>query len=126
MTVNENEVSTNREDKESKPVSLSTGVCFEYVSHIPQREFHYTLSTETKELIAVLSGAKPGSTLRFSVSKNQPRQMVERKLRRLRDRLKVAVKHAPGYWEVRRRRSAYHARRAPEEEYHREDYDGKY
>lgn len=90
-------------------------ITFQYEDRIPPRQFHFTLSDQTKELIAVLGGVPPGRTLTFRVGAGLSRRERERALRGIKDRLLVATKHAPGVWDVRRRQHVYYARRLEED-----------
>lgn len=109
--------------KPKKVLSLSSNIEFEFAETVPPREYHFKLGKETEEMIAVLSAVKPGTSMRFRVSGLQARQDRERELHQIRDRLKVATKHAPGAWKIQRRQHDYYAYRYPEEEQNEGYYD---
>lgn len=121
MNENTRELEEQFEQAKKNNVLSLNEVAFDYVEHIPPREFHYKIGAKTEELVAVLSGTKPGGTLTFSVSGLLPKHEREKKLRQIRDRLKIAVKHAPGFWEIHRRSHCYYARRYPEEDYYKDE-----
>jgi len=114
------------EDKESttnnKIMLDNSSIAFQLVESIPEREYHFKIGEKTQEYIAILSSVKPGGVAKFSVNGSSFLPKKERTvlLNGVRDRLKVAVKHAPGYWDIKCRQQVFYARRLSEEG---EDYE---
>lgn len=76
---------------------------FENVEDIPEREYAFQLKQETKEMMALLAGMKPGETIKFPVSQLEGHKETKRKQSLILSRLQSASKHTEGWFIVKSR-----------------------
>lgn len=87
---------------------------YEFVDSVPQRQFPFQLSERTKQYIAFLNELPPGRIVRFSPESGCSVEARELYLRKVRDRLRSAVKHANGKYSYVRRNNSYYVERLQE------------
>lgn len=87
---------------------------YEFVNEVPERKFPFTLSERTKQYIDFLNRLSPGHIVKFSPEPGSTPQERELYLRKVRDRLRTAIKKAEGEYEYVRRDNSYYVERLPD------------
>lgn len=87
---------------------------YEFVNEVPERKFPFTLSERTKQYIDFLNRLSPGHIVKFSPEPGSTPEEREFYLRKVRDRLRTAIKKADGEFVYVRRDNAYYVERLPE------------
>lgn len=80
------------------------------VSEIPEIEYRFQLSEETKNYIGLLRGMKNGEILQFCPDSDSAKSL-KIQLREIRDRLKTAIKKVGDDFFVCRRKNKYYVKR---------------
>lgn len=84
---------------------------YEFVNEVPERQFPFKLSERTKQYIDFLNRLSPGHIVRFSPEEGSTPEERELYLRKVRDRLRTAIKKADGDYEYVRRDNSYYVER---------------
>jgi hypothetical protein len=80
------------------------------VSEIPEIEYRFQLSEETKKVIALLKEMNKGDILQFRPDEYSDKSL-KIQLREIRDRLKSAMRKLDDDFIVRRRKNKYYVKR---------------
>lgn len=87
---------------------------YEFVNEVPERQFPFKLTERTKQYIDFLNRLGPGQVVKFSPEEGSTIEERELYLRKVRDRLRSAMKHADGEFTFVRRENAYYVTREEE------------